>query len=85
MSFDASGTKYWSGHGGVVLVNVPIETIEQVARAYDIRWLVLDRGDAVPAVAPILDGTSDPAWLGAPILTQGSPTELAILPVEPAP
>ena len=39
MSIDASGTKYWTGHGGVVLVNDPIETVEAVARAYDIRWL----------------------------------------------
>jgi hypothetical protein len=67
MSIDASGTKYWTGRGGVVLVNDPLPTIEQVARAYDIRWLVLDRADAVPAVAPILDGRGRPAWLGAPV------------------
>ena len=42
MSIDASGTKYWTGRGGVVLVNDPLETIQAVARAYDIRWLVLD-------------------------------------------
>ena len=46
----------------------PLTTIEQVVRAYDIRWVVLERDDAVPAVAPILDG-SRPAWLGAPVLT----------------
>ena len=44
MSIDASGTQYWSGRGGVVLVNDPLDTIDDVARAYDIRWLVLDRG-----------------------------------------
>ncbi len=82
MSIDASGTKYWTGHGGVVLVNDPLETIEQVARAYDIRWLVLDRDDAVASVAPILDGTTDPSWLGPPILQSGTPTRLAIYPVE---
>jgi hypothetical protein len=82
MSIDASGTRYWSGRGGVVLVNDPLETIEQVARAYDIRWLVLDRDDSVPAVAPILDGTAQPAWLGDPILAEGSPTRLAVYPVE---
>ena len=58
MSIDASGTRYWTGHGGVVLVNDPLDTIEEVARAYDIRWLVLDRDDAWPAVAPILDGVA---------------------------
>jgi len=81
MSIDAASTRYWSGHGGVVLVNDPLDTIHDVARAYDIRWLVLDRGDSVPAVAPILDGTDHPAWLGAPILSEGSPTRLAVYPV----
>ena len=71
MSIDAAGTRYWTGHGGVVLVNDPLDTIHDVARAYDIRWLVLDRGDAVAAVAPILDGGPLPAWLGEPILGRG--------------
>ena len=81
MSIDASGTRYWSGHGGVVLVNDPLDTVHAVATAYDIRWLVLDRDDAVSSVAPILDGTEDPAWLGQPILAEGSPTRLAVYPV----
>jgi Dolichyl-phosphate-mannose-protein mannosyltransferase len=81
MSIDASSMKYWTGHGGVVLVNDPLATIEDVARAYDIRWLVLDRSDSVAAVAPILDGTARPDWLGDPIMTQGSPTGLAVYPV----
>jgi hypothetical protein len=85
MSIDASGTRYWTGRGGVVLVNDPLETIEKVARAYDIRWLVLDRGDAVRSVAPILDGTVRPAWLGEPVMAAGSPTRLAIYPIRPAP
>jgi hypothetical protein len=67
MSIDASGTLYWTGHGGVVLVNDPLETIEEVARAYDIRWLVLNRADTVASVAPILDGGPRPAWLGPPV------------------
>ena len=81
MSIDASGTRYWSGHGGVVLVNDPLDTIHEVATAYDIRWLVLDRDDSVAAVAPILDGTQHPVWLGQPILAEGSPTRLAVYPV----
>ncbi len=83
MSIDASGTRYWTGHGGVVLVNDPLPTVEQVARAYDIRWLVLDRTDSVDAVAPILDDTIRPAWLGPPILAngQGSRADLAVYPV----
>ena len=82
MSIDAAGTKYWTGHGGVVLVNDPPATIEAVARAYDIRWLVLDRGDSVESLAPVLDGRSRPAWLGSPILTEGEPLRLAVYPVE---
>ena len=85
MSIDAAGTRYWSGHGGVVLVNDPIDTIHEVAVAYDIRWLVLDRADAVDAVAPILDGKAHPAWLGPPILAEGTPTRLAVYPVREAP
>ena len=34
---------------GVVLVNDPLDTVEQVARAYDIRWLVLEPNDTVAA------------------------------------
>jgi hypothetical protein len=86
MSIDASGTRYWSGRGGVVLVNDPIDTIETVVRAYDIRWLVLDREDGVEAIAPILDSEqARPDWLGAPILAVGDPLRLAIFPVEARP
>ena len=84
MSIDASGTKYWTGRGGVVLVNDPIETVERVARAYDTRWLVLDGEDSVEAAAPILDGVAQPAWLGEPIELRGEPNPLVILPVVPA-
>jgi multidrug efflux pump subunit AcrB len=68
MSIDASSTKYWTNHGGVVLVNDPIDTIEEVARAYGIAWLVLDAKDSVPAAAPILAGTR-PSWVGPPLST----------------
>jgi hypothetical protein len=84
MSIDASGTKYWTGRGGVVLVNDPIETVERVARAYNTRWLVLDGEDSVKAAAPILDGASRPAWLGEPIVLRDEPSPLVLLPVVPA-
>lgn len=70
MSIDASGYRYWSGHGGVVLVNDPLDTVEQVARAYAIRWLVLERGDSVPAAAEILIDGHRPAWVGPPVLAR---------------
>ena len=50
MSIDAASTKYWTGHGGVVLINDPLDTVLDVAEAYDIRWLVLER-ESVPAAA----------------------------------
>jgi hypothetical protein len=61
-----------------VLVNDPIETVEQVARAYDIRWLVLEKADAVPAVKAILLGEQRPAWVGPPILDT---VDVAVYPV----
>jgi len=84
MSIDASGTKYWTGRGGVVLVNDPIETVERVARAYDTRWLVIDGEDSVKAAEPILDDVARPAWLGEPIVLREEPTPLVLLPIVPA-
>jgi hypothetical protein len=68
MSIDAAGYRYATGRGGVVLVNDPLDTVAAVARAYDIRWLILERGDSVPAVEPILVRGERPAWVGPPIL-----------------
>jgi hypothetical protein len=68
MSIDASGYRYWAGRGGVVLVNDPLETVQQVADAYDIRWLILERDDSVPAAESILVDHERPGWVGRPIL-----------------
>ena len=84
MSIDASGTKYWTGRGGVVLVNDTIETVEGVARAYDTRWLVLDGEESVKSAAPILDEVVRPDWLGEPITLRDDPP-LVLLPVLFAP
>ena len=80
MSIDSAATRYWTGRGGVVLVNDPLDAIAQVADSYDIEWLVLDRG-AVAPTNPILDGER-PAWLGEPILEDGDPVRQAVYPVE---
>jgi hypothetical protein len=81
MSIDAAGTKYWTGRGGVVLVNDPPDVVEAVADAYDIDWLVLDREDSVEPMAPLLDGGGRPPWLGDPILAEGDPLRLVVYPV----
>jgi hypothetical protein len=72
MSIDASGTRYWTGRGGVVLVNDPLDTVEAVARAYGIRWLVLDAADTVAAAAPILSVDDRPAWIGPPVFIESA-------------
>ncbi len=64
LSIDAAGFKYWTGRPGVVTPDDPIETIEAVARAYEIRWLILERDDAAQALGPVLKGDVDPAWIG---------------------
>jgi hypothetical protein len=68
MSIDASGYRYWSGRGGVVLVNDPLETVREVAEEYDIRWLILERDDTVPAAESILVRHQRPPWVGPPVL-----------------
>jgi hypothetical protein len=72
LSIDAAGMKYWTGRPGVVTPDDPIEVIESVARAYETRWLVLERGDAARALAPVLAGTR-PDWIGPPAFSVPSP------------
>jgi hypothetical protein len=85
MSIDASGIEYATGHGGVVTPNDPIETIHEVASAYRIEWLVLERDSIVAALAPVLRGTERPAWIGAPILAipaaDGGAPRAALYPI----
>jgi len=85
MSIDAGGMKYFTGHPGVVSPDDPIEVIESVARAYDIRWLVIERGDAARALGPVLAGTERLAWIGAPVFevtaADGGTPRLALFPV----
>ncbi len=91
MTIDAGGYRYTTGHGGVVTVNDPLPTIEQVAKAYDIRWLVLERGHIVPPLVPVLGGQVHQSWIGPPVLTipssvaAGTYPELALYPVCVAP
>jgi hypothetical protein len=79
MSIDAAATRYWTGRPGVVLVNDPLDTIAEVAHAYDVDWLVLDRG-AVDTTTPVLDGDR-PDWVGEPILEAGDPVDIAVYPI----
>ena len=73
MSIDAAGYRYADGPRRRRLVNDPLDTIHQVARAYGIQWLVLERDDGVAALGPVLDGDAA-AWIGPPIVTIPGPT-----------
>ncbi|HKB28222.1 MAG TPA: hypothetical protein VKC59_04295, partial [Candidatus Limnocylindrales bacterium] len=88
MSIDAGGVKYFTGHPGVVSPDDPIETIQAVAQAYSIEWLVVERDDAARALGPVLAGTR-PAWIGKPVFSvpsdDGGLPRLALFPVCPTP
>ncbi len=67
MSLDTGAIKYWTGHPGVVAPNDPLTTIESVAQAYHVRWLYVERSNAVTALGPILDGSGRPGWVGSAV------------------
>ena len=69
MSGDTSGFKYFTGRGGVVTVSDPVPVIGEVARAYGIRWLILERSHIVDTLGDVLKGTERPDWLGPPVWT----------------
>jgi hypothetical protein len=79
MAIDAAGYRYHTGRGGIVLPNDPLSVIETAARAYDVRWLVLERDDSVAAVAPILLDDARPDWIGPAIWRDGA--RVAVYPV----
>ena len=85
LSIDAAGMKYFTGRGGVVTPDDPIETIEAVARAYEPRWLIIERDDAARALGPVLLGERRPGWIGAPVFSvpsaDGGAPRLALYPV----
>jgi len=85
LTIDSAGLKYYTGRPGVVTPDDPIETVEQVARAYGTRWLVLERDDIVRSLAPILAGGDRPAWVGPPVYVVPAPDggipRLAMYPI----
>ena len=85
MTIDASGFKYFTGRGGVVTTNDPLATELEIATAYRISWLVLERDEISTTMAPILSGETRPPWIGAPVFSlaarDGGPPRIALYPV----
>jgi hypothetical protein len=67
MSIDPGAYHYLTGHPGLVTPSDDLATIESVARLYNVRWLILEGADIVPALAPVLEGSVHPTWLSAPV------------------
>ena len=59
------------------MTNDPVEVTEDVARAYGIRWLLLDHADAVPLASAVLGGGAPP-WIGPVAWDDG---RMALYPV----
>ena len=85
MTIDASGFDYFTGRGGVVTTNDPLPAELEIATAYRIRWLVLERDEISTTMAPVLRGDERPAWIGAPVFSlaakDGGPPRIALYPV----
>jgi len=75
MTPDAGGFRYLSGHPGVVTPEDPLPVVEDVLRRYDVRWLILERAFLTEALAPVLDGTTRPDWLSAPVVVVPDTTD----------
>jgi 4-amino-4-deoxy-L-arabinose transferase-like glycosyltransferase len=69
MSGDSGAYEYLFDRPGVVSPDDPLPVIEDVARVYNIRWLVLEHDHIVAALVPVLKGESRPDWLSAPLAT----------------
>jgi MFS family permease len=78
LSADPAGFKYFTGRGGVVTPGDSLDVVQQVARAYGVRWLILERNHVVPSLVPVLEsagsgsaagGAARPDWIGPPVFT----------------
>ncbi len=80
MTIDASGFRYFTGRGGVVTTNDPLNTQLQIAAAYRVSWLILERDEVSTSMASVLEGRERPSWIGAPVFTIPSLDQGARIP-----
>ena len=78
MAIDAAGILYLSGRPGVVIVDDPIGTVEEVARAYGIRWLIVEPEASTPSLSGVDLALDRPAWIGPPVLAR---PDVSVYPV----
>ena len=78
MSADAGAYDFLAQRSGIVTPYDDLDTIEGALRAYNVRWLVLEKAQIVPALQPILTGSLQPTWLSRPVaVVAGPPAVLA--------
>lgn len=74
MAADPGAINYLTGTQGVVTPDDPLPVIEQVMSDYDVRWLVLESDQIVPALEPVLSGADKPDWISRPLkIVQSQP------------
>ena len=85
MTIDAAGFEYFTGHGGVVTTNDSLDTERQIAAAYRLSWLVLERDEIATSMGPVIRGEKRPTWIGAPVFlmaaADGGPPRIALYPI----
>ena len=84
MAADPGAINYVTGHQGIVTPADSLEVVESVMREYDVRWLILERDQIVPALEPVLTGAVKPDWLSRPVAIVPG-TQTAVATTGPAP
>jgi hypothetical protein len=66
MSSDPGAYEFLAERGGVVTPDDPLPVIQDVMRAYGVRWLIVERAHVVPALAPFVLAAGA-EWVSDPI------------------
>ena len=62
-----------------------LDTEKEIASAYRISWLVLERDEIATSMEPVLRGEERPSWIGVPVFSLtvpgGGPPRIALYPI----